>query len=107
MKIINIIYQFTVVLFQIWFLMIDESLRYLKILKNVERIDFDKVLNDKIDKLAKSTNLERGPLGGYITIFGAIPLFLIAMLMSFIFGVVGYLISTVALYWMARKLIKR
>lgn len=104
MKIINIIYQFTVVLFQIWFLMIVESLRYIKILKNIERIHFDTVIEDKIDKLAKSTNLKRDPLKGYLIIFGAIPLVLIATQILLTFGFIAWLISIAILYWIARKL---
>ena len=104
MKIINIIYQFTVVLFQIWFLIIVESLRYIKILKNVERIHFDTVIENKIDKLAKSTNLKRDPLRGYLMIFGASPIVLLTGQIFLTFGFIPWLISLAILIWIARKL---
>ena len=104
MKIINIIYQFTVVLFQIWFLIIVESLRYIKILKNVERIHFDTVIEDKIDKLAKSTNLKRDPLKGYLMLFGTLPFILITTQILLTFGFIAWLISLAILIWIARKL---
>jgi len=104
MKIINIIYQFIVVLFQIWFLMIIEFLRKIKILKNVERIHFDTVIEGKIDKLSKSTNLKRDPLKGYLMLFGTLPFILITTQILLTFGFIAWLISIAILYWIAVKL---
>jgi len=104
MKIINIIYQFIVVLFQIWFLMIIEFLRKIKILKNVERIHFDTVIEGKIDKLSKSTNLKRDPLKGYLMLFGTLPFILITTQILLTFGFIAWLISIAILYWISVKL---